>query len=280
MPPSSTIHSRDAVLSAFDHFREELDEHNDLRETLIKASRDVTNLSKKLIFLLHRTMTEDAVERDNRVLGCRAASRARPKLEEIRKLFADMRPHLDGERFSRYHRNVSPGLQELVEALSFAHYLEHGTLISYREVQNYLSDDDRNPYFPLPLEDYLLGLSDLTGELMRHAIASISQRGGRQRASEVCEFVRSCKADFEVFTPQFKELRKKQFVTNQSLEKIENATYAIAVRTSEYDLPPEMLEDLVRQMVSQASDARDLGERGVDHKHWRPSESSMEVYHR
>ncbi len=49
-------------------------------------------------------------------------------------------------------------------------------------------------YFPLPLEDYLLGLSDLTGELMRFAIAAISRRGGRQKANEVCSFVRNCKA--------------------------------------------------------------------------------------
>lgn len=49
-------------------------------------------------------------------------------------------------------------------------------------------------YFPLPLEDYLLGLSDLTGELMRYAISAISRRGGRTKAQDVCTFVRSCRA--------------------------------------------------------------------------------------
>ncbi len=49
-------------------------------------------------------------------------------------------------------------------------------------------------FFPLSLEDYLLGLADLTGELMRFAIAAISRRGGRQKASDVCSFVRACKA--------------------------------------------------------------------------------------
>jgi predicted translin family RNA/ssDNA-binding protein len=49
-------------------------------------------------------------------------------------------------------------------------------------------------YFILPLEDYLLGLSDLTGELMRFAISGISRRGGRSKASDVCAFVRRCKA--------------------------------------------------------------------------------------
>ena len=39
-----------------------------------------------------------------------------------------------------------------------------------------------------------MGLSDLTGELMRFAIATIPRRGGRQKATDVCTFVRSCRA--------------------------------------------------------------------------------------
>lgn len=49
-------------------------------------------------------------------------------------------------------------------------------------------------YFPLTVSDYLLGLSDLMGELMRYAISGIGKRGGRQKSSEICTFVRNCKA--------------------------------------------------------------------------------------
>lgn len=49
-------------------------------------------------------------------------------------------------------------------------------------------------YFPLSKEDYLLGLSDLTGELMRFAISGFSRKGGRARAVQVCNFVRDCKS--------------------------------------------------------------------------------------
>ena len=75
-------------------------------------------------------------------------------------------------------------------------------------------------------------------------------------------------ADFEVLVPYFKDLKKKQAVTSQSLQKIEDggfpscakapsrskcifiAAYAIAVRTSEYDLPPEMLDDIAAMVSS------------------------------
>lgn len=48
--------------------------------------------------------------------------------------------------------------------------------------------------FPLPLADYVLGICDLTGELMRLAISSISKPNGRMKASQICLFVRGCKA--------------------------------------------------------------------------------------
>ncbi|OSX67791.1 hypothetical protein POSPLADRAFT_1129470 [Postia placenta MAD-698-R-SB12] len=266
-PAVATLSSRDSIVNVFDTFRDELDDYHDRRERLIKSSRDVTNLSKKVIFLLHRMMTEDASESDDHALSMRAVSRAKEKLRDIQKLFAGMREEVAGDKFWRYQRNVSPGLQEYIEALSFARYLEFRTLISYDEVQKTISDEDGKPYFPLPMEDYLLGLADLTGELMRYAISSISRRGGRSKASEVCVFVRGLTIDFEVFVPSFRELRKKQQVTSQSLEKIEDVAYAIAVRSSEYDLPPELLDDIVDRTVSTAAyggnrDERDRRRRG------------------
>lgn len=40
-------------LSMFETFRNELDEHHDRRERIIKASRDITALSKKMqVFIL------------------------------------------------------------------------------------------------------------------------------------------------------------------------------------------------------------------------------------
>ncbi|KAJ3513734.1 hypothetical protein NLJ89_g2783 [Agrocybe chaxingu] len=216
---------------------------------MVVASRDITNLSKKTIFLLHRLALEQPAA-DDQNSGKRAAQQGYGKLREVQNTYAKLQPELVGDRFWRYQRQVSPGLQEYIEALSFAYYLEHGALIPFDEVQKTLMDPEGVEYFPLPVSDYLLGLSDLTGELMRFAISGISRRGGRAKAVEVCDFVRGCKADFERMSPYIRDLRKKQVVTAQSLEKIEDAAYAIAVRSSEYDLPPALLDDIVAQSIS------------------------------
>ncbi|KAG6869172.1 hypothetical protein C0993_012271 [Termitomyces sp. T159_Od127] len=227
-----------------------------------QASRDVTVLAKRAIFLLHRLVIDADAD------PASAAARGRQELRPVQALYASLRPELAGERFWRYQRQVSPGLQEYIEALSFAHYLEHGSLITFDQVQQSLADPDGAPYFPLAVSDYLLGLSDLTGELMRFAISAVARRGGRAKAIEVCAFVRACKAgtralhlstradrpsDFECLVPYVRDLSKKQAVTAQSLEKIENAAYAIVVRSSEYALPQEMLDDIVAQSVSKFS---------------------------
>jgi len=108
-----------------------------------------------------------------------------------------MREDLQGDRFWRYQQAVSPGLQEYIEALALAHYLETGKLIGYSDVQATLcrdAEDSSEILFPLPMDDYLLGASDVTGELMRFAITAIGRRGGRGTARSVSDFVRNCKA--------------------------------------------------------------------------------------
>ncbi|EJD55479.1 Translin [Auricularia subglabra TFB-10046 SS5] len=237
------------MLPTFEKFRDELDDAQEKRERLIKTSREVTTNAKKIIFLLHRVVSME--EEDAETSHAKAVKQAKRKLHEINALFARMAPDLAGEEFWRHWRCVSPGLQEYIEALSFAHYLEFGTLASYHDVQAAISDDSGVPYFTLPLSDYLLGISDLTGELMRFAIVAITRKEGIYQARQVCAFVRNCYADLEKFSPHVRELPRKQDVTAASLQKIEDAVYAVVVRGAEYrGKRDDIADEIVRRYVS------------------------------
>lgn len=93
----------------------------------------------------------------------------------------------------------------------------------------------------------MLGVSDLTGELMRLVITSIGTQGTTlKQVQDVGAFVRACSAgepiplpdgapvlelcsrdiDFDAMTPYVRELRDKQKTTNQSLQKIESGEQA------------------------------------------------------
>jgi len=187
---------------------------------------------------------------DDRALSLRAAAEAKKKLAEARAMLRNVAHELVGPNFWRYANNLSGGLQEYIEALSFVHYVECGGLVSYERVQANLCDDTGQHLFPLPLSDYVLGICDLTGELMRLAISSISKPKGHMKASQISLFVRGCKADFETLTPYIDDLHKKQTVTTQSLRKVEEAAYAIVIRSSEYELSSPMLGHIISQAVS------------------------------
>lgn len=45
---AARLHARNEFTPMFEHFRDELDEHHDRRESIVKASRDITALSKKM----------------------------------------------------------------------------------------------------------------------------------------------------------------------------------------------------------------------------------------
>jgi hypothetical protein len=78
---------------------------------------------------------------DDRVISLRAATEAKKKLAEVHTVLRGIAHELVGPRFWRYVQNISGGLQEYIEALSFVHYIEHGGLVSYEQVQAILCDD-------------------------------------------------------------------------------------------------------------------------------------------
>lgn len=99
------------IMQSFRSYSTEIDEHHDRRERIIKTSRDVTALSKKLIFHLHRvTQRKPAL----------VLKEAQPKFEELSRLFQGLQEDLAGERYWRYQRQISPGIQEYVRRCSYA----------------------------------------------------------------------------------------------------------------------------------------------------------------
>lgn len=82
---------------------------------------------------------------DDSMVAERAAHHGLAKFREVQDIYAGLKHELEGDKFWRYQRQVSPGLQEYIEALSFAHYLEHGTLITFNEVQETLVDPQGVP---------------------------------------------------------------------------------------------------------------------------------------
>lgn len=74
---------------------------------------------------------------------------------------------LQGLNAWRYARNITGGNQEYMEAAIFQHYLTTGTLLTYEEsVEQLRTLGGEGGPVQLTVEDYLLGVFDMTGELL------------------------------------------------------------------------------------------------------------------
>ncbi|RMZ91671.1 hypothetical protein DV736_g1115, partial [Chaetothyriales sp. CBS 134916] len=219
----------------FEQFRAELDEHHDRRERIIKTSRDVTAQSKKIIFALQR----------NRDLGkpihASIAKQTTPMLTTIQGLFQTVVPDLQDINAHRYQHNISGGIQEYMEAVLFQHYLETQRLMTFEDAAKTLSLQG----LQLTCDDYLLGVFDMTGELMRFAVTNLATTATRSsRSSEdgqdlsVLADMQTLRSELEALVVQgsrslSKEYDSKLKTTKQSVEKVEASVYSMLVRGKE-----------------------------------------------
>ncbi|GAP85464.2 putative translin-associated protein X [Rosellinia necatrix] len=155
--PAPADHPRNAYTSMFESFRDELDEHHDRRTRIGKVSRDVTALSKKIVRKLSQPIPE------------RIQSEIDSRLKEIAELLETIQPDVQGMNRHRYPLWC---LEEFVEAVTFAHYLRHQTLMAPAAAEDVLPAD-----IPLTAADYVFGVFDLTGEMMRFATAVTALSG-------------------------------------------------------------------------------------------------------
>ncbi|XP_029464507.1 translin-associated protein X [Rhinatrema bivittatum] len=249
------------TLFVFKSFQRDLDTRHDKYERLVKLGRDITIESKRTIFLLHRITSSPNKEE--------ILTESESKLDVVRQKIKQIAQELVGEDMYRYHRAFTPGLQEYVEAITFQYFIKTRNLMSIEEINKQLifsSEDELkelkaiSPHSPekpssdlrekqqhhwslqVTPVDYLLGVADLTGELMRMCIGGIGN-GDIEIPFELSQFLRQIYDGFSYIgnTGPY-EISKKLYTLKQSLSKVENACYTLKVRGSE--IPKHMLADV------------------------------------
>uniref|UniRef100_G3SYM6 Translin-associated protein X n=1 Tax=Loxodonta africana TaxID=9785 RepID=G3SYM6_LOXAF len=246
------VNSSSPVMLAFKSFQQELDARHDKYERLVKLSRDITVESKRTIFLLHRITRASKEQPVDSNFDLLVSSRTLNQCATW-PLVDDWSQVIFLVGFS--------GLQEYVEAVSFQYFIKTRSLISMDEINKQLifttedngkenktpSSDAQDKQFgtwslKVTPVDYLLGVADLTGELMRMCINSVGN-GDIDTPFEVSQFLRQVYDGFSFIgnTGPY-EVSKKLYTLKQSLAKVENACYALKVRGSE--IPKHMLADV------------------------------------
>ena len=175
----------------------------------------------------------------------------------IETQYASVSSDLQGINTHRYARNISGGTQEFMEAASFQHYLTTGSLLTYADARSQLETlGGENGPIDLTVEDYILGIYDMTGELMRFAITAMATDGKLPSSSaetkkgeedmnvdnegarrDVLTDLRALRAGLEALDagrgPFARDAEKKMDVMRSSVEKVERALYGLVIRGRE-----------------------------------------------
>lgn len=186
--------------SYFKELKKEMEDFDEKRERVIKEGRDVVKLSKEIIYSVHRKDmkgAEKGIEKIRKVLsGLRREVKKNPKLD-----------------IGSYRVAV----QEYVEALCYYEFIKNKKLPTHKE----LDVDD--------IEYYLLGVCDLTGELVRRAINS-AIRGDTEPTFEIKDFVEAIYNELMLFDFRGGELRKKFDSIKYDLKKLEQLAFDITIK--------------------------------------------------
>lgn len=185
---------------AFAAMRKQMDSLDQLRETIIKQSRDVLKLSKKAIYSLHRNELKTAKQQ---------LTQAKARLKALKKI-ASKDSHLASTGAYNEAR------EEFVEASCYLSYVTKKKIPTARQL-----DVDN--------QIYLQGLCDVVGELVRRAINE-AIKGKNKAALEIKDTVARIYDELMLFDFRNLPVRRKFDSIKYGLEKLENLALEIKFR--------------------------------------------------
>jgi len=186
--------------SDFTSMRKEVLEYDAQRELLIKKSRDVLKLSKQVIYAVHRDELKQAEKLIQDIKKEKAA------LEKIASHSPDM--------LSEGSYKVA--LQEYAEALLYFSFIKDGKLAARKELD-------------IPTFHYILGLCDLTGELVRKAVY-LAGKGKNESVEKIKELVDAIYGELLAFDFRDNETRRKFDAVKYDLKKLEDLVLQLKLK--------------------------------------------------
>jgi predicted translin family RNA/ssDNA-binding protein len=176
--------------------RRNIDAFEKERDFVIKQSRDVVKLSKKVIYALHR----------------KDSAGAKKAVESMKKAFSELNTKCRTPKL-RCGGSFKVAVQEFVEALCFYELMKSNRI-------------PKNSQLKLDPEFYLMGLIDLTGELVRKAINSAIS-GDYKTSLNLKSLVSELYDELMLFDFAGGELRKKFDSVKYDLKKLDDLVLSL-----------------------------------------------------
>ncbi|RMF54416.1 hypothetical protein D6745_05350 [Candidatus Woesearchaeota archaeon] len=166
------------------------------REVMIKQTRNVLKLSKQIINAVNRGQAAKAL------------------VDKMKETLAKVNKIGNHKLFSEGFYRVA--VQEYVEAVCYYHLEKNGRLPTSKELN-------------VDPEHYLLGVCDLSGEMVRKAV-NLAIKGKYSEVVRIKDFVDSLYFQLSKFDFRNSDLRKKYDAVRWDLKRIEDLVLELKMR--------------------------------------------------
>lgn len=180
----------------FNKLREEMHKFDIKREEIIQTSREIITLSKQVIYSAQRNDLKESAS---------AVKKIKEKVRKLRKINIAADTNINSVAF-----------QEYVEAIAFYEFTKNKKIPTRASLG-------------VSAEDYLSGICDLTGELVRKAIYNVIHKKFDE-AERIKELVHDIYGEFLKLHLRNGELRKKSDSIKWNLKKLEEVMYDISMK--------------------------------------------------
>ncbi len=190
-------------LENIEEMNQEYKKNDEMREEIIKKSREILKLSKKAIYATHRGELDEAQQ---------LLTTAKQKSQEANTFIEQVAFGTTGA--------LKASLEEYVEAQLFYTYKTEKRIILKQELEEGFSIENQS---------YLGGLSDFTGELVRQAVLLATKKKHKE-VKEIFELIEEIYGALMNFDFRTGDLRKKFDSIKYNLAKLETINYELSLR--------------------------------------------------
>lgn len=180
----------------FGQIRHEMHNLDLKREAIIQTSREIITISKQIIYAAQRNDLKTASD---------AIKRIKEKVKKLKKINVQTDTNIGSVAF-----------QEYVEAIAFYEFVKNNKIPAKSSLG-------------VSADDYLSGICDLTGELVRKAIYDVIHKKFDE-AEKIKELVHDIYGEFLKLNLRNGELRKKSDSIKWNLKKLEEVMYDVSMK--------------------------------------------------
>ncbi|XP_012252418.2 translin isoform X2 [Athalia rosae] len=216
-----------AIAGIFNSFQDYLNAEQELREQIRTIVKEIEQSAREILMVLQNIHNENTGEENTISEHC---AKARKHFEDVRKGYAKLADVVPSNQYYRFHEHWRFVTQRLCFLASLTVYLEVKVLVHKDTVAEILGvKSNREDGFHLDLEDFLIGLLQLSSELCRFAINSVTS-GDYDRPIEISRFVNELNAGFRLLNLKNDSLRKRFDALKYDVKKIEEVVYDLSIR--------------------------------------------------